>query len=137
MPRGRFRMRGYRDAGQLQITDHVRHAAIEKHRPARVPRKIVRAHLPAQHQLRERGAIVPWQRGAADRHLIADHAAPGFGGTREARLFECVEQRALARTGPARDDEKTIERIAVRRAPGGAGRARVLTHARCAGPHAA
>jgi hypothetical protein len=101
-------VRRHRQAEQAQIADHVRHAAVEEHRPCFRLRQAIGAHLPAQHQLGEGRRIDPGQRRAADRHLVLDDAAPGLDRTGIARPLQRIDQRALARARAAGNDDEAV-----------------------------
>src|SRR5690606_32298970 len=68
----------------------------------------VGAELPFEHALGEALAVEPGQGVAAGLHLIADDAASGLLGGGEATRPESLDQRRLAGTGTAGEDEKAV-----------------------------
>src|SRR5579871_4177638 len=65
-------------ARQTQIPKHVGNSAVEEHRPGDVLRKMVRTHLPAEHEFGKQGAVVPGQGAAADQYLMLDQSSARF-----------------------------------------------------------
>ena len=105
---GLFHVVRHRQSQHPQITDHVRHPAVEEDRPRLLLRQMVGAHLPAQHQFGERLRVAPGQRRPADRHLVLNDAAPGLDRSRAAGLRQGVDQRGLSRPGAAGHDEQPL-----------------------------
>jgi hypothetical protein len=105
---GRRHVRRHRRADEAQIADHVGDAAIEEDRAGPGGERRVGVHLRRQHQLREERRVEPWQGPSRDRRLRLDDAPPGLVRDGETLAPQRLDERGLARAGPAGDDEEAV-----------------------------
>src|SRR5581483_2866526 len=99
---------GHGQPAKSEIPQDIRDTAIEDECALILLGRVVGTHVPGQHQLRKKLAILPRQRLTVNRDLIFDHPTPGLRRSLVTLVLHRFDQGSLPRSWSARDDEEAL-----------------------------